>query len=131
MTSPRRTFLRLAVGATVLPLLSSAVVFGGTGQAGAIFAEPEILLFNAAWMAAPFLLGALVFGRSPGGRIGGLLGFALMAVLWSAMSVGGWRAQSGEGGGADIGLGILLLGAPILVLLVIAASALVGRMGGG
>jgi hypothetical protein len=42
--------------------LSSAVVFGGTGQAGVIFAEPEILLFNAAWMAAPLLLGALVVG---------------------------------------------------------------------
>ena len=42
MTSPRRTFLLLGLGATLLPLLSSAAVFGGTGRASLIFVEPDV-----------------------------------------------------------------------------------------
>ena len=109
-----------------LPLISYAVVFGATDQLDRIFDadEIDIQLSNSLWAATPFVMAALLSRRwSAADRTSWplLLGIMLTFGVWAWFTFEGWHYQRAldASGGANIGLGILLMALPIATFAVV------------
>lgn len=80
-----------------------------------------MLAFNAVWAAVPFALVGGIAAAKPAVRpafgTAAIVGLALTAAAWVWVAWDGIRAVTGQStGGANIGLGIVLLAMPIVVL---------------
>lgn len=118
-----------ALTAASLPLISSAVVFGATDQLDRTFDADEtgIQLSNSIWAATPFVLAALLSRRSSAADRTSwplLLGILLTVGVWAWFTFEGWHYQRAPdaSGGANIGLGILLMALPIATFVVVKAA---------
>lgn len=123
-----RPYIPILIAAS-FPLLAAAFTWVGSGQSERIFDEPRILAFNMAYIAAPFFL-FFVIRRSTRkytktydyASLAGLI-FAGIFWIWSGWQ--GYVYQSSEtGGGADIGLGLILLFLPVITFCIILATAI-------
>lgn len=104
------------------------VGFGGwafwaaTNRAGQFLQEPMVAAWQAIWVAAPFLILALVASRrrsvnfgSQGVTLAWILGIALTIGFYWLFYYEGYTYWRDEGsGGANIGLGLLMLASPVL-----------------
>ncbi|PTS84742.1 hypothetical protein DBR17_07370 [Sphingomonas sp. HMWF008] len=83
------------------------------GQAGALLPYDDQYLAQIALTSVPFVLLALSGASSKRGWLTALI---LTCVCWGMFALDGQRfASGGEGGGANIGLGILLLFGPFVI----------------
>ena len=123
--------LTLAFAAS-LPAISSCAVTTAVGTSMFMKSEWGVLLFNCFWASAPFILWsglALVReGQFRELRLPVMIGLFITAGAWSYAT---WDAidyrLSGLGGGANIGLGVLMLVVPFGSMLLMFISALIIR----
>ena len=116
-----------ALVAFALPWVLALVLRIRVGVSPNLGEEWSVLLFNGVWTSWPLVAWA-VLARSRAPLAAGLL----VALL--AWGYAGWDAVryhiGGEGGGANIGLGLMLLALPALMLAVMAATHAMARARG-
>lgn len=101
--------LALAIGAlTILVVVGLAVLVAGRAPP---VDEVPIFLILILVVSAPFLLLALLNVRSGSPWVTGI---ALTALFWGLLLIDG-IARAGDGSGANIGLGIIMLLSPIII----------------
>ena len=115
MALNKTSFITAALVAA-LPFLTDILVLGTTGRAARILEEPGILIFNAGFAASPFILIGLIMAARKSVTRALWIGFCLTALLWAAYGGSGWFYHVHEkGGGANIGLFMLVMIWPFLV----------------
>lgn len=114
-----RTSLITAALVAALPFLADIFVFGTTSRAERILEDPGILLFNAGFAAAPFILIGLVMTARKSVRRALWVGFALTALLWACYAGAGWSYHVTEkGGNLSIGIFMLMMIWPFIVTII-------------
>ena len=111
-----KTSLITAALVAALPFLAELFVFGTTGRTERIFEEPVTLLLNAGFAASPFILIGLIMAARKSVTHALWVGFGLTALIWAAYA---WTGRAyhinQEGGGANIGLFMLMMIWPFAV----------------
>jgi len=106
----------MAALVAALPFLADIFVFGTTGRAQRIFEEPGILLFNAGFVASPFILIGLIMTARKSVTRALWIGMILTVILWAAYALSGRIYHiTQEGGGANIGLFMIMMIWPFAV----------------
>lgn len=114
-----KTSLVTAALVAALPFLSDLIIFGTTGRGDRIFSEAGILFFNAAFAAAPFIVIGLVMAARKSVTRALWVGAVLTALVWAAYAGSGWNYYVNEtGGGANIGLFMILMIWPFIVAII-------------
>lgn len=119
--------------ALALPILADAVIWFGSAQPERFFKDPEIKLFNVAWAAAPFLVWAftcLIVRRLAGGYTSAVA-VGLVATLggWAWVAWEGLSTQLGAATAAVPGLGMVMLGLPLMVFALMFVTSVVVQIG--
>jgi len=114
-----KTSLITAALVAALPFASELIVFGTTGRAERIFEEPGILIFNALFAAAPFIVIGLVMAARRSVTRALWVGAFLTLCLWAVYAWSGWSYHVNEkGGGANIGLFMIIMIWPFAVAII-------------
>lgn len=118
-TVPER--VRPTLVAFAIVVVAQASVWVLTAQLERVLDEPLITPINASWAAAPFAALAWVASACRWGarrwRRASRVGLVVTALFWLWVAIEGVLAQTvRSGGGADIGLGVVMLALPALVL---------------
>lgn len=127
-----RPLVAMAGFAALVPALFAAVFWLVFGRAVTLAEQLDAVVFQVVLYAAPFLLAALVakfVGASwQLSKRAAVVGASIMGVMWIWLGVDGYIAQTTiDGPGANIGLGMLMLFAPILMFGVMVAMVVIGR----
>lgn len=114
-----KTSLITAAFVAALPFAADIIVFGTTGRADRIFDEPGLLMFNAGFAAAPFILiGLVMIARKSVTRalwVGGLL----TVLIWLAYALSGRNYHLTEqGGNTNIVIFMLLMIWPFVITII-------------
>lgn len=114
-----KTSLICAAIVATFPFLSDLVVFGTTGRAERILETPGVLIFNAAFAAAPFILiGLTMLARKSVARAL-WVGMFLTAIVWAAYAASGYSYHVNEtGGSVNISLFMLIMIWPFIVTII-------------
>jgi hypothetical protein len=113
-----------AILGALLPVFSHMAVWLGTGQTDRLFEEPDILVFQAILASAAFWLFAALARFSDQVRSGSLVpifsGMAIVLGIWGWATTEGYRYQANpeSTGGANIGLGLVILATPLIIFIV-------------
>ena len=118
MALNKTSFITAAIVAT-FPFLSDLVVFGATGRTERILETPGVLVFNAAFAAAPFILVGLTMLARKSVTRALWAGMFLTAILWAAYAASGYSYHVSEaGGGMNIALFMLIMIWPFIVTII-------------
>ena len=119
MVLNKTSFVTAAIVAT-FPFLSDLVVFGATGRTERILETPGVLIFNAAFAAAPFILVGLTMLARKSVTRALWAGMFLTAILWAAYAASGYSYHVSEtGGNVNISLFMLIMIWPFIVAIII------------
>lgn len=114
----KSSFITAALVAA-LPFIADLIVFGTTGRADRIFDAPGLLLFNAGFAAAPFILIGLVMVARKSVSRALWTGVVLSAFIWLTYALSGRHYHlSAEGGNANIAIFMVLMIWPFLVTII-------------
>ncbi len=119
-----------ALLAAAMPLASRLVVWA-VADGRPFASEPGVLAFQSVWAAMPFgaltALAVLTRRRWADVALAVSVGLALTAAVWTWATWDGVLAATGRSDvvGAHVGLGIVLLGAPVALLSVMVTAAAV------
>jgi len=118
MALNKTSFICATIVAT-FPFLSDLVVFGGTGRGERILEAPGVLIFNAAFAAAPFILIGLTMLARKSVTRALWTGMFLTAILWAAYAASGYSYHVNEtGGNVSISLFMLIMIWPFIVTII-------------
>ena len=116
---PNKTSFITAALVAALPFAADVLVFGSTGRAELIFQDFGILLFNAAFAAAPFIFIGLVMRPRKSVTRALWVGLALTVVVWAAYAASGRHyGLSHEGGNLNLALFMILMIWPFIVTII-------------